>query len=82
MTVRAYPYEFAHTVPCEYCGAKVDEECVTNSGRKATWPHNVRTWALSRAHYAGYEEAVLDHNKDPENFARWARGWVPFTGSA
>lgn len=74
--MRSYAFEFATTVACDYCHVGIDEECVTKSGRKATWPHENRTWPLSQAHYAGYEEAVLEHNKDPEQWARWARGWV------
>lgn len=49
--------ELALEYRCDYCRAAVGEWCRTSSGRRATWLHTGRTWAIQQAWGMGYQDS-------------------------
>lgn len=62
---------------CEYCFADYDEWCVTKSGARTHYLHQVRQWPIREAASRGYMEGVDDGRRwEREEWQRKLSGRV------
>lgn len=50
----------AKTIACDHCGAKTDQNCITSTGGRATYPHVARIRPLQESWVDGYVEGRAD----------------------
>jgi hypothetical protein len=65
-------HALADTIACDYCKAAAGQHCVTNTGRRSSWPHSARTRAIFEANSLGYCQGMRDGLREAADLAERA----------